>query len=472
MSRTITAMLLTLAVTGSAWGQSSVSSPAEVVGTWQGTLEVRGTRLRLGLDVTRDSSGVLHAVMTSIDQGAGRIPAIIELQGDSVVTTMATAGARYAAVLSSAGDSLRGSFVQRASLPLVMTRVTTLDVPRRPQTPKPPFPYRTDTVSFESAPGVRLAGTLFIPAGRGPFPAAVLVTGSGPQDRDETMAGHKPFLVLADHLARHGIATLRYDDRGFGSSSGKFDAATSADFATDAEAAVHFLRSRALVARGRIGILGHSEGGLIAPLVASRSAEVAFVVLLAGPGMPGAKLAVLQTRSMLVAARADSATVTRAVRFNTRVYELAMLPIDSATLMSRLLGETETFFASLPREAQTAQVRAILQQASSRAASPWFRYFLAYDPAPALRRLRVPVLALNGTLDSQVPFDENLGAIRLALEAGKHRDHTLVALPELNHLFQPAKSGALSEYAKIDETIAPAALAAIVAWINDRFGTR
>src|SRR5512146_2301621 len=264
------------------------------VGNWMGTLVTPGARLRLALTISRDSAGTLGGVLTSLDQGNAKIPGTLTIHGDTLVASMTSAQATYTAALDAKGDSLRGEFFQGGALPLAMGRAAALPTPVRPQEPKPPFPYASEDVSFESVPGVRLSGTVLTPPGAGPFPAVVMVTGSGPQNRNEELLGHKPFLVIADYLARHGIASLRYDDRGFGKSTGSFAASTSADFANDAQAAVGFMRTQTGVARDHVGILGHSEGGLIAPIVAARSKDVAFVVLLAGPGLPGDSILLMQ----------------------------------------------------------------------------------------------------------------------------------------------------------------------------------
>jgi len=285
------------------------------------------------------------------------------------------------------------------------------------------------------------------------------------------LLGHRPFRVLADHLARRGIATLRYDDRGTARSTGDFAAATSADFADDAEAAVRVLRARAGVRRDAVGIVGHSEGGLVAPIVAARSRDVAFAVLLAGPGIPGDSILLLQQRLIATAQGAPSLMVDRMVATNRRLFAAVRGARDSADAAARLAVAEGEVTAELP-EAQRATARAQLAAANRQLLGPWMRHFVAYDPRPALRRTRVPVLALNGALDLQVPPRENLDAIGAALREGGNRDVTLAELPQLNHLFQTARTGAPSEYAAIAETFAPAALERVSTWISERFGKK
>ena len=438
------------------------------VGNWVGVLAMPAGNLRLALAISRDSAVQLTVVMTSLDQGNARIPGQFAMRGDTLIVTMPAVSASYTAILSA--DSLRGMFTQGINtMPLDMGHAAPRPAVMRPQEPRPPFPYRSHDVRFESVPGVRLAGTVLLPAGNGPFPAVVFVTGSGPQNRNEELLDHKPFLVIADYLARHGIASLRYDDRGTAQSTGVFGASTSADFAQDAEAAVHFLRMESGIARNRIGIVGHSEGGLIAPMVAARSADVAFIVLLAGPGVPGDSILLLQNALIAAASGVRPAMVQRDREVNRRLLDAIKVSRDSADAVVRIGEVSRSMVAARPGDEQalvTRQVGAL----SAVYLSPWMRYFIPYDPRPALRRVHVPVLALGGTLDLQVPYAENLGAIEGALKAAGNRDYRVVSMPGLNHLFQTAVTGSPAEYSAISETFSPAALAVIGEWINQRFG--
>jgi pimeloyl-ACP methyl ester carboxylesterase len=325
--------------------------------------------------------------------------------------------------------------------------------------PAPPFPYRAIDVAFDNPAGPsHLAGTLTLPSGSGPFPAALLVSGSGQQDRDETLMGHKPFLVLADYLTRRGIAVLRVDDRGVGGSTGDVLHATSADFAGDAEAALAFLKSRPEIAPARIGIVGHSEGGMIGAMAAAKSPLVAWLVTMAGPGVRGHELILAQQRLIWAAAGETAPQLDKREKVGRAVIAAlieAPTEVDARDRARAIL--TEAGYAD-----------AVGDQAIAMMASDWYRYLLRYDPAPALRQLRIPVLAVNGSLDLQVPAKENLPAIRAALK--NNRDATIVELPGLNHLFQPATTGAVGEYRDIETTIAPAALDTMTEWIRKRFG--
>jgi hypothetical protein len=438
------------------------ASADRFVGTWLGTLSTPAFKLRMSLAVARDASGVLTGEMISVDQGSAKMAATFSLHGDTLVVAMPAARATYAAVV--AGDSLKGTFTQGATIPMNMGRVTSAPTVAHPQEPKGPFPYTSEDVAFESVPGVRLAGTITMPPGAGPFPAVVLVTGSGPQDRNEELLGHKPFLVIADYLARHGIATLRYDDRGIAKSTGHFIGSTSADFANDAEAAVKFLRTRPGIARSAVGIMGHSEGGLIAPMVAARSNDVAFIVLLAGPGLPGDSILLLQGALIAKAGGAPQAMIDRNMDVNRRMFGVLKGARDSADAATGLHALSARMIGTVP-EAQQKAASAQLTASENALLDPWMRYFVAYDPRPALRKIHIPVLALDGSLDLQVPPEADLAAIDTALKAAGNRDYKIVELPKLNHLFQTATTGAPTEYATISETFSPVALDLIATWI-------
>jgi pimeloyl-ACP methyl ester carboxylesterase len=367
--------------------------------------------------------------------------------------------ASYEGKLNAAGNEITGTFTQGMGLPLTLKRLDAAAAagPNRPQEPKPPFPYKAEEVTFPSkASGVTLAGTLTVPPGEGPHPAVILISGSGPQNRDEALMGHKPFWVLADHLSRRGIAVLRYDDRGTAHSTGNFAAATSADFALDAEGALDFLKTRPGIESRKIGFAGHSEGGIIAPMVAARRADVAFVVLLAGTAVPGADVILEQGQAMARAAGASEEQLKTARQKQLEFYRILNATPDPAERDKRL----RELLAGAPNA--EAQIRSV--------SSPWFRYFLTYDPAPTLAKVKCPLLALNGEKDLQVLPDQNLPVLKAAIEKAANKDVTILRLPGLNHLFQAAKTGAVTEYAQIEETMNPAALDAVSSWLRKHTG--
>ncbi len=337
----------------------------------------------------------------------------------------------------------------------------------RPQEPKKPYPYAEEMVAYENK---KAAATLTLPRGTGPFPAVLLITGSGPQDRDETVAGHKPFLVLADCLTRRGVAVLRADDRGIGKSTGNFFTATSEDFAEDTQAGVDYLLQRSEINPRQIGLIGHSEGGLIAPMLAARSPGIAFIVMLAGQGLSGEEVLYSQGQEILKAQGATAEDLARQLDLQKRLFALVKIEKDPEALERKVRAIMDEEVAKLGEEKKkfAAKLRAGMQGQVQMLKSPWLRYFIAYDPRPALRQVRCPVLALIGSKDLQVPPEANLREIEQALRQGGNKDFTVQQMPNLNHLFQTCTTGSLTEYAKIEETIAPAVLELLSDWIAKR----
>lgn len=339
---------------------------------------------------------------------------------------------------------------------------------RRPQNPSQPYPYYSEEVRFRNdSAKVTLAGTLTLPSKDGKFPVVVLISGSGAHNRDEEMLNHKPFLVLADHLTRNGIGVLRYDERGVGQSTGNFKTATSLDFSHDAESAVNFLKTRKDVDAAKIGLAGHSEGGLIAPMVAARSEDVAFVVLLAGPGMELKKLLLIQDGLIAKAYGMPDDIVKKLVGINEKAYELVIQSTDIKKLktdMTRFVNENISKIPDtlIPGKMTRDQFAAARIESLS---SPWTQYMLKYDPGKTLEKVKCPVLAINGEKDLQVVAKENLEAITLALKKGGNTNVTTKEFPDLNHLFQESKTGSPAEYGEIEQTFAPVALNEISGWI-------
>ena len=432
----------------------------DITGDWIGTLNTGPMNLRLLLHITKGTDGALRATMDSLDQDVTGMPiSAIDLKESKLTFTSAMLSASYEGKVNQDYTAIDGVFTQAGPGPLNFKRAHAADLagPRRPQNPVKPYPYREEDLTYENrAAGISLGATLTLPNGPGPFPAVVLITGSGQQDRDESLLGHKPFLVLADYLTRKGLAVLRSDDRGAGKSGGNFATATTADFATDVEAAVAYLKTRHEIDPHKIGLVGHSEGGSIAPMVAARNKDVAFIVLMAGPGVPGDQLMVAQ---LVAGAEAAGIPHERAVQAGVQqreLFDLLMKGADDAAFKQKL--------------SELAGPQA--DEAYREMTSPWYRYFLAYDPATALRKVSCPVLAINGEKDTEVPAKLNLAAIRAALEQGGNKRFETVELPGLNHLFQTATTGALSEYSQIEETISPSALDKIGTWIMGIVSTR
>ncbi|HEV2106289.1 MAG TPA: alpha/beta hydrolase [Candidatus Eisenbacteria bacterium] len=433
------------------------------LGDWNGALDAGGRRLHLTFHLNRDAQGRLGGTLDSPDQGASGIPLdSVSSAGDTLRVTLLHGGARFTGAF--AAEGIRGTWYQSGfGFPLDLGRgAATVRV--RPQDPVPPFPYAArDTTVANAAAGVSLACTVTLPPGKGPFPAVLLITGSGAQDRDEALLGHRPFLVLADHLTRHGFAVMRCDDRGTARSTGVFAAATTRDFVGDARAEFEALRRWPGVDPRRVGLVGHSEGGVIAPWLAASDPRVAFVVLLAGPGIPGDSLLVLQTEAIERASGAGDSSVAATGALEHRLLADIIAGADSAALARGLATRIADRLRGQGRSGADADAVAAMQ--TRMLLSPWFRAFIAHDPRPDLRRTRCPVLAMNGSLDAQVPAAENLPAVAAALREGGNRDVRIVELPGLNHLFQTATTGLPAEYGAIDETFAPAALDTLTDWL-------
>ncbi len=433
-------------------------SPPGIEGSWEGALQTPGGNLRIRLHVTRDADGLLTGKMDSPDQGATGIPvSSISFAANELKWDLKMANASYAGKLNADSTGITGKFTQGMEIPLTFRRMSKGDIkpPVRPQDPKPPFLYKSVDVTFASkAVGVTMAATLTVPEGKGPHPAVILITGSGPQDRDESLLGHRPFAVLADYLTRKGIAVLRYDDRGVGKSTGEFSKATTQDFANDAEGALNYLKTRPELTGRKIGLVGHSEGAIIAPIVAARRADAGFIALLAGTAVTGADVILEQGQAIAKAAGASEESLKAARAKQTEYSAIFRESKDDAELEKRL----SAYFG----DAGKSQLPVSM--------SPWFRHFMLYDPAPTLEKVKCPVIALNGDKDLQVLPDQNLPILEAALKKGGNKDVTVVRLPNLNHLFQTAKTGHPMEYGQIEETMSPTMLEPLANWIRQHTG--
>ncbi len=425
-------------------------SPAELSGIWTGNLAVGSDSLPLVFRTAQDGQWV----MDSPEQGVRGIPAELELSGSSTVRFTVPSAQGYFEGAVNAEGSIEGSWVQAGlEFPLILIRSDEESASlRRPQDPVPPYPYRSQVVNFENPEaGIILEGTLSIPEGDGPFPAVVLVSGSGPQNRDEEILGHRPFLVLSDALTRWGIAVLRYDDRGVGRSQGDFASASSEDFAGDALSALNYLKNRPETDESLTGLAGHSEGGLIGIYLGERNPDISFLVLLAPSVLPGDRQLILQNELLMRASGLSDAQIEANSAINRRLYDLALVDGDEDQIVSRMTD------VMLSAGLSAADARA--QAAGLR--SSWMRFFLSYDPSAEINSLTMPVLALFGGLDVQVDARANSEPIR-------SETIEVRVYPGLNHLFQTAETGLPSEYGSISETMNPQVLEDIADWILSR----
>ncbi len=454
-------------------GPKKQVAPKGPEGYWQGRLKFLLTNTPLGIHVTRHKDGSLAATLDSPDEGVFKLPLNEVVFKDGTLRfALKVSSAAFEGKVKEDGSELAGKWKQSGlALPITFRRAAKVPVFTRPQDPKKPYPYVEEEVAYENKKaGVKFAGTLTLPIGKGPFPAVLLITGSGAQDRNEELLGHRPFLVLADHLTRRGIAVLRVDDRGVGGSTGSTMKSTTADFAGDALAGVEFLKGRKEVNPKQIGLVGHSEGGVVGPLAASQSKDVAFVVMLAGTGLTGEEILLLQGRLILKARGGGEAALAEQRRGQELAFRALREEKDDAAAEKRFKQLWAEHAARLPKGKQkdvkdaeeVALVRLKIYSA------PWFRHFLTHDPRPALRKVSCPVLALFGEKDLQVPPRENLPEVAKALAEGVCKDFTVRQLPALNHLFQTCKTGSPSEYGRIQETMSPRVLWAVSDWILER----
>ncbi len=441
----------------------------DITGDWNGLLNVQGTQLRLVFHIGKTDSGFV-STMDSPDQNAFGIPVSSTIfKNSTLMIEIANIKMEYTGEYKSE-NNIEGTFKQGGmTFPLNLSREKAeKEIIIRKQEPTKPYPYYTEDVQFENKKdSITLAGTLTLPSKEGVYPVVVMITGSGPQNRDEEIMGHKPFLVIADYLTKKGIGVLRYDDRGVGESQGKFGSATSVDFASDVEAAVQYLKSRKEINNRQIGLIGHSEGGIIAPMVAAKSRDVSFIVLLAGTGIPGDKLLMLQQELISRAENISEDEINKSKKINQTLFDIIVKSNDDNRLVTELRNTLLDVVKNLPDSQKTTGMtdNDLTDRMLVQLTSPWMLYFLKYDPSIILKDVKCPVLALNGDKDLQVPSKINLEAIKKGLEKGGNKKVSIMELPGLNHLFQECTTGAPSEYANIEQTFSPIALNEITTWI-------
>ena len=438
----------------------------DITGQWNGVL--KEMNLRLIVHITKTADG-FRSTLVSPDQNSSSIPVDkTTFENDSLKFEIAQLQIIYSGHFDK--ETFNGTFSQGPyKIPLSLGReVIEKTAVNRPQEPKEPFPYYSEDVTFENEmANLTLAGTLTLPQEKGKFPAVVLISGSGPQDRNEELADHKPFLVLADHLTKKGIGVLRFDDRGVGKSTGDHSIATSADFATDALSAVAYLKSRKEIDTTKIGLAGHSEGGIIAPLAAAKSDDVNFIVLIAGTGIRGDQLMLLQQNRIGKAMGSSEKQLQTINDYFATIFEVLLKP-NQQDLKAELTEVITQKLKGIPEDQLPmglSKDEASIAAQVTQLASPWMIYFTKHDPSKVLENVKCPVLAINGEKDLQVPPKENLIPIKNALEKGGNTNVTAIELPNLNHLFQECQTGAPAEYGIIEQTFAPIALETISNWI-------
>ncbi len=464
MIRLITTLIITL------FAFISTIFAQEITGDWHGQLDVHGTKLRISFHVIK--TNIAYAsTMDSPDQGAFGIPTDkTTYKNNNLFITLKTIGVTFNGKLES--DKIEGTFNQNGmDFPLTLSKEKIKkEAPKsRPQDPKEPYKYKSEDVVFtnKKANNIQLAGTLTLPNEVKNPPVAILISGSGPQNRNEEFLNHRPFLVISDYLTKNGIAVLRYDDRGVAKSEGTQKNATSADFATDVEAAYNYLLTRKDVSSKKIGLIGHSEGGFIAPMVASKNKNIAFVILLAGTGVDGAEILRTQSKKALKFAKLDEEYINFNDTMSKHVFNLIKTETDQKNRKETIAAYLKKARKNAPKTMLKELTDENIKLQVTKITSPWMSYFIRTNPKQFLKKVTCPVLALNGSKDFQVVPKLNLNGIKTALQNNK--DVTITELENLNHLFQNCKTGAVDEYAKLEETFSPKALKIMSDWINKRF---
>lgn len=433
----------------------------DISGKWSGILKVQGIKLRLVFNITKTEKGY-SSTMDSPDQGAKGIPVTSTNYDDSTLRLeVVNAGVQYEGTLNKE-NAFVGTFKQGGfSLPLVLTQ-NEIEKEKivRPQEPTKPYPYYSEEVKFKNTKDkIELAGTLTLPEKDGKFPAVILISGSGPQNRNEELLGHKPFLVLSDYLTKKGIAVLRFDDRGTAKSTGDFKSATTFDFATDVEYAIKYLQSRKEINKNKIGLIGHSEGGVIAPIVASKNKEIDFIVLMAGSALRGDKLLLLQKSKIETKMGINKLAVYKSQQIFKGAYDIVL----NTNLKKEALSDSlsDYFISKFGKALAENQKNSLINQLTS----IWMVNFIRLDPKVYLEKVSCPVLAINGSKDLQVPSIENLKIIENIFSKNTQVKATIKELENLNHLFQECDTGLPGEYGEIEQTISPIALEEISNWI-------
>jgi pimeloyl-ACP methyl ester carboxylesterase len=450
---------------------SVLSFSQDITGRWNGTVKLgEDKKISFIFNIENTENKYVTTIEIPTQRVSGLKPQKTSFKNGALFIDGANLGIKYEGSFNKKTQQFEGTFSEGLNaLPLILKRekIKIEKTAKRPQEPVKPYPYNEEEVVFENKEAnVSLSGTLTLPRANGKFPVVILISGSGPQDRDETVANHKPFWILADYLTRLGIAVLRYDDRGFGKSTGSFSNATTKDFSTDVISAVNYLKSRTDIDLNNIGLIGHSEGGIIAPLAANQTNDVSFIVLLASTGILGSELSLIQSKTLRPFPVPNEDAYEQAIR---KAIKIAASDKEISAIKSELTTHYNATIAPIlkPLVGNDAKVSEIIKGLIEMRTTPWIRYFYNYNPADEFEKLKIPVLSLNGSKDTQVSAKINQEGIRKALIKGKNKDYKIIEMENLNHLFQECKTGKMDEYELIEQTFSPKALKVISNWILD-----
>ena len=441
----------------------------DITGLWSGVIESGKTeKVVFTFNFTKTGENYSTVIDIPAMRVAGLNPKETTFLNDDLLVDGSNLGFKYQGKFIQNNQQIEGTFTEGVNaLRLNLTRSENKieNTFKRQQEPEKPYPYKEEEIIFQNIKdSVTLSGTLTLPNKTGLFPVVILISGSGPQDRDETFYEHKPFLVLADYLTRQGFAVLRYDDRGAGKSTGNHSTATTKNLAFDVLSAATYLRTRNDIDVNKIGLIGHSEGGIIAPMVAHLDKKIAFIVLLGATGILGSEVSVHLAKTTRGFPVADEVAYDLAIR---KAIKIASSNKDLPIIKNELKVHYNKAMAPMltPFIKSEIELEKVIENLIEIRTSAWNRYFYRYNPANELRKVSCPVLALNGSKDTQVQPAINQDGIRNALAKGNNKDYLVKEIPNLNHLFQECKTGSMNEYSKIEQTIAPYVLKEISDWI-------
>lgn len=461
---------LSVSVKGQQSNQTTESrrTNRELQGNWEGSIELGANKLKIVLEINKTADGAYTGTFISVNQGSQAPINLIRQTGEAVRIEALNGRLVFEGTTSGDGSTMNGNLSQGGrSIPVTFKRAAA-SVLRRPQEPQKPRPYIEENVVYENAKDkITIAGTLTLPRGGGRFPAVLIIPGTGNVDRDGTIANHRSFLVLADYLTRNGIAVLRTDKRGIGGTTGSIAVSSVENYAADVLAGIEFLKKRKEINPRQIGLVGYSEGSVVAPLAATKSSDVAFIVMVGAVGLSREAGTVVQFASIAKAQGANQAAIAKARAIIERAYAIVRQEKDKTVAERKLREEVGGLLAALTDEERKVfgglnietEIRTLLSP------TPSALHYRAYDPSATLRKIKIPVLALTGERDLYTPPRENLAAIETALKAAGNRDFTVKTLPNLNHILQTSRTGLESEYGEIEETISPVALELIKTWI-------
>lgn len=450
---------------------STAMNAQDFKGSWGGELNVGVTTMRINIHINSRESGTYIGTFDSPDQGAFGLPFSSVTIAENTLECREENMNIVIKAEATGADGLEATFVQAGqSFAMQFKRMEYTDVDqRKPQDPEPPFPYLEERAFFTNKNGDTIHGTITIPEGKGKFPGVILITGSGPQNRDSEILGHRPFLVLSDYLTRRGIAVFRYDERGVGESGGDFNSATTRDFAADAFAALQHLANHKKVDPKRVGVYGHSEGGMVAAILNAEFTQPHFLILAASPGIPIPDLLQRQVEDIMRVQEMPQTERTNILERNKIIYTHIL---NSNTLEDARI-KVNSYFDQRIQTAQEegdnstrGELQSVQKEINHSVLTPWFFYFIRYNPEKVLSGISVPTLIINGKTDLQVWWEDNTQAIARILKVNGNQNATVITYENLNHLFQTSESGLPLEYASIEETFNEKAMQDIAEFIN------